>query len=132
MGLSLSSNSSARILLSLCSNKKSMKLFGIEFSPLFIPKHRRWETFAVFFWMTLFIFSTLLMGPVMIMIYILFFSNIWYLGVLYLIWMVIDINTCNRGGRKGWLPKFVRGWNLWSHYCQFFPAKLIKTAELDR
>jgi len=46
--------------------------------------------------------------------------------------MVIDINTSSRGGRKGWLPKFVRGWNLWSHYCNFFPIKFIKTVELDR
>jgi hypothetical protein len=38
----------------------------------------------------------------------------------------------SRGGRKGWLPKFVRHWNLWNHFANFFPIKMVKTAELDR
>merc|ERR1711892_679555 len=109
-----------------------MKIFGVEFSPLSIPTQRRWETFAVFFWMATFMFSTIFMGPVFIMIYILFYSNYWYLGILYLCWVILDLKTCNRGGRKGWIPKFVRNWNLWKHFSNFFPIKIIKTAELNR
>lgn len=77
-------------------------------------------------------FSTIFLGPVFIMIYILFLTNYWYLGILYLVWVLLDLNTCNRGGRKGWLPTFVRNWTLWKHFANFFPVKMIKTAEFDR
>ena len=30
------------------------------------------------------------------------------------------------------MPKFVRNWNLWKHFANFFPVKMVKTAELDR
>ena len=46
-----------------------MKIFTIELSPLSVPLKRRWETFAVFFWMGTFIFSTILLGPLIILLY---------------------------------------------------------------
>merc|ERR1711936_852407 len=94
-----------------------MKILGIQFSPLKIPSKRRWETFAVFFWMATFMFSTLFLGPVFILVYILFYTRFWHLGIVYLLWMVFDIKTCFRGGRKGFLAKFVRGWRLWKHFA---------------
>ena len=36
-----------------------------------------------------------------------------------------------RGGRRGWLTDWVRGWQLWVHFANFFPIKMVKTAELD-
>jgi len=41
------------------------------------------------------------------------------------------VQTCNTGGRKGWLVPWVRGWNLWKWYRDYFPIQLVKTAPLD-
>ena len=52
-----------------------MKLMGVEFSPLSIPMERRLQTFAVFFWMGLFVASTLLCLPWILLAYLLLFSR---------------------------------------------------------
>ena len=36
-----------------------------------------------------------------------------------------------RGGWHGWANKWVRGWPLWTHFRDFFPIKMVKTADLD-
>jgi hypothetical protein len=35
---------------------KSLKFFGLEFAPLYIPIERRLQTLAVFMWMSFFLF----------------------------------------------------------------------------
>jgi len=108
-----------------------MKILGVEFSPLSIPVERRLQTFAVFFWMGLFVASTLLCIPWLLLAYILLFSRLWFFGLLYLAWLYHDISSCNRGGWSGWANKWVRGWPLWNHFKDFFPIKMVKTSDLD-
>ena len=108
---------------------------------------RRLQTFAVFFWMGLFVASTLLCIPWLLLAYILLFSRLWFFGLLYLAWLYHDISSCNRwgvkrriieshllflrGGWSGWANKWVRGWPLWNHFKDFFPIKMVKTSDLD-
>ncbi|XP_060941575.1 diacylglycerol O-acyltransferase 2-like [Limanda limanda] len=64
--------------------------------------------------------------------YILFvylmFTSLWPISTLYLIWLVMDWHTPERGGRR---TTFVRKWKLWEHVRDYFPIKLVKTAELN-
>jgi len=105
------------------------KVLGVKFAPVSIPLHRRLETGAVLYWISTYLFSgiatTILLG------YLLFYSNYWWMAVLYLTWMIYDLDTCNKGGKSGRYTRFVRGWSLWKHFVNYFPIKLVKTVDLD-
>ena len=92
-------------------------------------------------------FSTVLLGPVFLMVYWLFYSPHYRLGLAYLGWLLWDLRTCERsvtdmpspcltllssGGRRGWVTRWVRGWRLWKHFANFFPVRLVVTQTLDR
>jgi len=104
-------------------------VLGFKMAPVNIPMSRRLQTFSVLFWMSYFLFSGLIGTG--ITLYILLFTRFWYLSVLYLSFIYWDFDTMNRGGRRGWILKWVRNWPLWRHFCNFFPIKIVKTAELD-
>ncbi|KAM8898931.1 2-acylglycerol O-acyltransferase 3b isoform 1-T4 [Spinachia spinachia] len=75
------------------------------------------------------VLSFLLLGVACIitMVYLVF-TSLWPLPALYFLWLVIDWHTPERGGRK---TTFVRRWKVWDHLRDFFPIKLVKTAELN-
>ncbi|XP_076606277.1 2-acylglycerol O-acyltransferase 3b [Chaetodon auriga] len=56
------------------------------------------------------------------------FTSLWPLPTLYFIWLVTDWQTPERGGRR---KMSVRRWRVWEHLRDFFPMKLVKTAELN-
>ncbi|XP_076024354.1 2-acylglycerol O-acyltransferase 3b [Genypterus blacodes] len=56
------------------------------------------------------------------------FTPLWPLSALYLVWLVMDRQTPEKGGRR---THFVRNWKVWDHVRDYFPVKLVKTAELD-
>jgi len=87
------------------------------------------QAFAILFYLVFFLMS----GPVTLttLIYLLFWTPYWWVTVAYTTWWLWDVQTCNTGGRKGWLVPWVRGWNLWKWYSDYFPMKLVKTAPLD-
>nr|XP_020454642.1 diacylglycerol O-acyltransferase 2-like isoform X2 [Monopterus albus] len=58
----------------------------------------------------------------------LMFTSLWPLCALYFVWLVMDWQTPEKGGRK---RRFVRKWRVWEHFRDFFPVKLVKTAELN-
>ncbi|XP_029304456.1 2-acylglycerol O-acyltransferase 3b [Cottoperca gobio] len=75
------------------------------------------------------VLSILLLGvSCMILMVYLMFTSLWPLSTLCFIWLVIDWQTPERGGRK---TTFVRNWRAWVHFRDFFPIKLVKTAELN-
>ncbi|KAM3601058.1 uncharacterized protein V6R79_006758 [Siganus canaliculatus] len=61
------------------------------------------------------------------MVYLLF-TSLWPLSALYWVWLVMDWRTPERGGRR---TAFVRNWTVWKHFRDYFPVKLVKTAELS-
>ncbi|XP_040907558.1 2-acylglycerol O-acyltransferase 3b [Toxotes jaculatrix] len=63
-----------------------------------------------------------------ILIVYLMFTSLWPLSALYFIWLVMDWHTPERGGRRS---LSVRKWRVWGHFRDFFPIKLVKTAELN-
>ena len=87
-----------------------MKVLGVEFSPLSIPLERRLQTFAVFFWMGLFVVSTLLCLPWFLLAYLLLFSRLWLFALLYVAWLYHDIQSCNRQGLTNCHLTFYQRW----------------------
>ncbi|CAI5453426.1 unnamed protein product [Caenorhabditis angaria] len=52
----------------------------------------------------------------------------WFLVPSYAVWFIYDLRTPRRGSRP-W--KWLREHQLWRHFADYFPLKLIKTAELS-
>ncbi|XP_004922950.1 2-acylglycerol O-acyltransferase 2-A [Bombyx mori] len=101
------------------------KSAGIEWAPLDVPMHRRLQTLAVAAWVFLAIFGE---GIMLYFFIKLLYSSFWWLAFLYAVWMMSDIGICHKGGRT---VQWVRNWGWWNYFRDFFPIKLVKTAELD-
>ncbi|XP_062392348.1 diacylglycerol O-acyltransferase 2-like [Sardina pilchardus] len=71
----------------------------------------------------------LLMAPagILVMTYLMF-TSLWIIPVLYFSWLVLDWHTPERGGRR---TAIVRTFRAWKHTSNYFPVKLVKTAELS-
>lgn len=103
-----------------------MKIFSIEFAPLWIPLNRRLETLAVcFFLFTILHFSSVL--GIYILIKLLFSSYYW-LALLYAVFYVLDYNTGEKGGYRYMINRYNPIWKL---YARYFPTKLVKTTDLS-
>ncbi|EHA99876.1 2-acylglycerol O-acyltransferase 2 [Heterocephalus glaber] len=97
----------------------------VEFAPLSVPWERRLQTFAVLQW----VFSFLALGQICIGVFtFLLFTRFWLLSVLYATWWFLDRDKPRRGGRR---VETIRCWAIWKYMRDYFPASLVKTAELD-
>uniref|UniRef100_A0A667HNN9 Acyltransferase n=1 Tax=Lynx canadensis TaxID=61383 RepID=A0A667HNN9_LYNCA len=75
-----------------------------------------------------FVLCFLFMGPFFsLLLLFLLFTPLWSFSVLYLVWLFLDWDTPNRGGRRF---AFVKTWSMWKELRDYFPVKLVKTAEL--
>ncbi|CAG9559595.1 unnamed protein product [Danaus chrysippus] len=98
---------------------------GIEWAPLNVPTSRRLETLAAAAWICLVLFGE----AACILLFIqLVYSSYWYIALLYGIWMLNDLEICNKGGRT---IEWFRSWSWWVYYRNYFPIKLVKTTDLD-
>ncbi|XP_004587246.1 2-acylglycerol O-acyltransferase 3-like [Ochotona princeps] len=69
-----------------------------------------------------------LLAPFSIVLFIyMLFTRLWFLTVLYLMWIYLDRDTPSQGGRRN---DSTRHWEIWKHQRDYFPIKLVKTAEL--
>ncbi|KAI6176514.1 Acyltransferase [Aphelenchoides bicaudatus] len=75
----------------------------------------------VFLWIVLPLISFWLPG------YILLCTRFWPLMIFYAIWYVYDFKTPARGSRN-WA--FLKGSRIWKHFANYFPIKIVKTADL--
>jgi len=105
---------------------EKQNILGVEFAPINVPLERRLQTLSVLTWIMLFFVSGPLSVP--ILVYMLFYTRLWIFVVLYLAWVYLDRETCERGGRR---IDWVRKWRMWYHYRNYFPITLVKTCDLD-
>ncbi|KAG9468709.1 hypothetical protein GDO78_022117 [Eleutherodactylus coqui] len=98
---------------------------AIEFASRDIPLTRRLQTAAVLQW----VYSFLALAQTCIFLFfILLFTRLWIVSVLYAVWWFIDWDTPSHGGRRSrWLQEGV----VWRYLRDYFPIKLIKTTDLD-
>ncbi|XP_054611693.1 2-acylglycerol O-acyltransferase 3b [Dunckerocampus dactyliophorus] len=83
------------------------------------------QAISVLQWILTFLF----LGVTCIVLMVgLMFTSLWLLPTLCFIWLVIDWQTPERGGRR---KPFVMRWKVWQHFRDYFPIKLVKTAELS-
>ncbi|XP_049644124.1 2-acylglycerol O-acyltransferase 3-like [Suncus etruscus] len=74
------------------------------------------------------VMTFLFIGPSLTLLTIfLLFTKLWWLSVLYGVWLIIDWDTPQKGGRSS---KWFRRCMFWNYVRDYFPIKLIKTAEL--
>ncbi|KAG7471064.1 hypothetical protein MATL_G00120510 [Megalops atlanticus] len=100
-------------------------MFRIEFAPLNIPISRRLQTAAVLQW----VFSFLFLAQCCMAIYvIIIMKGYWHVATLYGLWLYLDWDTPQTGGRR---LAWVRNWTIWKHFRDYFPIHLIKTCDLD-
>ncbi|CAB1348117.1 unnamed protein product [Coregonus sp. 'balchen'] len=97
----------------------------IEFAPLNIPLNRRLQTAAVLQWVFCFLFGAQCCFCVYVVIVL---NGYWHVATLYVLWLYLDWDTPQAGGRRS---DWVRHWTLWKHFRDYFPIHLIKTCDLD-
>jgi hypothetical protein len=102
-----------------------MKILGIEFAPLRVPLRRRLQTYALFYSWTELISGSF---GLLILALLILFTQYYLLPSLYLAWLIYDKDTPEQGGR---LMPWSRRLPIWKWFAEYFPLKLIKTAELD-
>ncbi|XP_078101015.1 2-acylglycerol O-acyltransferase 1 [Sander vitreus] len=97
----------------------------VQFAPLNIPLRRRLQTAATLQW----VFSFLALAQCCLAAFVLLaLSDWWMAAVLYAGWLWLDGDTPSSGGRRS---QWVRSWNIWKHYRDYFPITLVKTVDLD-
>ncbi|VDK59557.1 unnamed protein product [Anisakis simplex] len=96
----------------------------IKFAPLNIPLERRLQTLAAAYYVFFFLIAPPL--SIFIAVYLLL-TSFWWITALYFIWFVYDFRTPERGARP---LSFIRNGINWRYLADYFPIKLVKTAEL--
>jgi 2-acylglycerol O-acyltransferase 2 len=104
-----------------------MKIFNIEFAPLFIPLKRRLETLSVCILLFTF-FHLLTLIAVFFFVYLILYTKYYWISILYLIYYFYDFDRCEKGGFD---VQFTRKSKIWKYFRDYFPIKLIKTIDLD-
>jgi hypothetical protein len=95
----------------------------MEFHGIFTPFQRRLQMMAIFIWGFL-AFIIPFGGLMLLGLLLLNFA----LPFIYIGWIYYDRETRNKGGRS---IDCIRNLGIWKYYKDYFPLKLIKTADLD-
>ncbi|ORY87608.1 diacylglycerol acyltransferase [Protomyces lactucae-debilis] len=93
-----------------------------SFAPLRLPLRRRLATVAVL------THTVSIALAVSIFFYLCSLPILWPIIVIYVIWMISDTAPDNGVHRR---KQFMRKGKLWKWFCDYFPLKLHKTADLD-
>ncbi|TKR57493.1 hypothetical protein L596_030748 [Steinernema carpocapsae] len=96
----------------------------MKFAPLNVPLHRRLETAAVLFHV-----MNLTLFPILSFIIplVLLLSPFCPLVIAYFIYLYYDWETPAKGSRPS---AWVRNWLIWKSFADYFPVKIVKTAEI--
>ncbi|CAL4078709.1 unnamed protein product, partial [Meganyctiphanes norvegica] len=107
-------------------NTGCVEFLGLKMAPLNIPIQRRLQTASVFAWVATILFAG--WAFLLLLIYLGFFTNYWWLSLAYLTWYYGDRAAPHKGGgrRRRWLGAL----SVWRHFANYFPMEVIKTAEL--
>jgi 2-acylglycerol O-acyltransferase 2 len=94
----------------------------VRVAPLKIPFERRLQTAAVL---------VVALTPVILIlcnIFCILNPLMWPLYIGYLLWMVADSEAPHAGTRK---QQWIRRLPIWKYFKDYFPARVIKTVDLD-
>ncbi|XP_050440928.1 diacylglycerol O-acyltransferase 2-like [Adelges cooleyi] len=102
-----------------------MKFPEVKFAPLFVPLNRRMETLVATIWIMTILFSGI--TGCTILWYVLIATRLWWLGLLYILWIIFD----NIGSSDKKRFTFIRDLSLWHYLRRYFPVSLVKTHDLS-
>jgi len=105
-----------------------VNFLGIEFAPLSVPAERRLQTLCVFVHVCNFTINPVLC--IVALVYLLW-TSLWFVSVGYIAWIVYDVHVNKTSERGGRTVTTVRELPHQKYLTDYFPVKLIKTAELD-
>lgn len=102
-----------------------MKILGIELVPLNTPLEKRIQTLVAGVW-----FFTLVFGGfigLLIAIYLIVFTPLRWLTVLYVLWTwLVDSKIAERGGRP---LEFMKNFIAWKYLMDYFPIRMEKASD---
>uniref|UniRef100_A0A0N5A2T7 Acyltransferase n=1 Tax=Parastrongyloides trichosuri TaxID=131310 RepID=A0A0N5A2T7_PARTI len=101
-------------------------LFNIHWVSWKISMNEKLQILSVLFFIILWLILPIFC--LWVPFYILFFTSIWWVIPLYGIWYIYDFNTPKLGSR---ISFNFRNAAVWKYLAEYFPVKLIKTAELN-
>ncbi|XP_007940476.1 2-acylglycerol O-acyltransferase 3 [Orycteropus afer afer] len=88
------------------------------------PKKQWLEALSTYLQVLIFLFMGVFFST---LVFLLLFTSHWLVSALYLTWLYLDWDTPRQGGRRS---EWVRNWTIWKQLRDYFPIKLVKTAEL--
>lgn len=69
-----------------------------------------------------FVLCFLFLGPFFSLVgFFLLFTSLWYFSVLYLVWLFLDWDTPQQGGRRN---QWLKNCTVWKHLSDYFPIKV--------
>lgn len=97
----------------------------VKFAPLMTAWPRRFQTLGAAYFVFSFVFCAMVCQALFV---VSFFTRFWPLPVLYMVYLYLDWDTPNKGGR----PIFsIRNWTIWRGLRDYFPFHMHKTVDLD-
>ncbi|GFN89225.1 endonuclease-reverse transcriptase [Plakobranchus ocellatus] len=102
-----------------------MKILGLELVPLNLPLQKRLQTLGVLHYTYSFLFLGFL--TFFIFLYLLLFTNYYFIPLAYYAWYYYDRSVSEKGGRRS---DWVRRWRLFKWSAEYFPLELVKTCDL--
>ncbi|XP_003745429.1 2-acylglycerol O-acyltransferase 2 [Galendromus occidentalis] len=105
--------------------RKLTRIMGVDFAPMNTPWERRLQTFSAASMSFSFLFAGL--GGIILSMFLFFFTNHYWIPLIYMVWYIYDLETCERGGRR-W--QRLRELRVWRYMRDYFPVHLVKTADL--
>ncbi|CAK7566261.1 MAG: diacylglycerol O-acyltransferase 1 [Sporothrix epigloea] len=95
---------------------------GIRFAPLRVPLRRRKQTFAVL------LHCSCLMMSIPLFFFCCAIPLAWPIIIPYILWLLVSSASSN--GKLRWRSEWFRRLPIWTWFAAYFPAELIKTADL--
>ncbi|CAK7234312.1 diacylglycerol O-acyltransferase 1 [Sporothrix curviconia] len=95
---------------------------GIRFAPLRVPLRRRKQTFAVLF------HCSCLMMSIPLFFFCCAVPLFWPLIIPYI--LILLVSGASTNGKLSWRSEWFRRLPIWTWFASYFPAELVKTADL--
>ena len=106
-----------------------MRVFGVDFAPLWVPLERRLQVVSVLFYVNCFLIFPIVftIGTILLLL-----TSYYWVVLGYLIWFVYDVyieKTASKGGRRS---EWLRNAKHMHYFRDYFPLHLVKTANLSQ
>ncbi|KAL3277964.1 hypothetical protein HHI36_013304 [Cryptolaemus montrouzieri] len=93
----------------------------LKFAPINLPIKRRIQTLSAAVWIYTLVFGGLISFS--ITLYLILYTRLWWLTLIYVVWAYFDRHTPETGGRR---IDSVRESEWWGYFRNYFPIRLYR------